>query len=98
MNWLKSVKFKLTAIYSAVLVAVLVMSGFISWAMLSYGLFHNLKESLAADAEKVRNIILQNGSEDLDSFLADLEDNPDESFLFTIQNRKMSTAVAPRLR
>ncbi|AKG53808.1 phosphate regulon sensor protein PhoR [Dehalogenimonas sp. WBC-2] len=71
--WLKSVKFKLTVLYSLVLVAVLVVFGLISWAFLSFGLFNNLEDSLAADFSSVKDNIQRNTGDDLPELLAELE-------------------------
>lgn len=75
MSWFKSVRFKLAATYSLSLLAVLLASGVVSWAMLSYGLYHNLGESMEADAGVARTAIIQGGYDNLDQQLAELTDS-----------------------
>jgi signal transduction histidine kinase len=75
MPWFRSVKFKLAAIYSFSLLAVLLASGFVSWGMLSYGLYHNLSESMEADAGIARTAIIQGGYDNLDQKLTELTDS-----------------------
>ncbi|XUX01023.1 MAG: HAMP domain-containing sensor histidine kinase [Dehalogenimonas sp.] len=88
MSWLKSVKFKLTLVYSTVLLAVLAVVVIVSWAMLSYGLLHNLQESLAADGEKARELVFQNGYNNLDASIADMEQTSDSRFfVYDIESR-----------
>ena len=72
MPWFKSVKFKLTSTYSFSLLIVLLALGLVSWSMLSYGLYHNLDESMEADAEAARAAIIQSSYDNLDQKLAEL--------------------------
>jgi hypothetical protein len=57
-----SVKVKLTALYSFVLLLILALFGFVSYYFLSYGSFRSLDVSLAAEADRTKDAISQNGS------------------------------------
>ncbi|MDD4465309.1 MAG: ATP-binding protein [Dehalococcoidales bacterium] len=88
--WFKSTKFKLAATYSFSLLAVLLASGVVSWAMLSYGLHHNLGESMEADAEVARTAIIQGGYDNLDQKLAELTDSLASSvFIYNVFTKEV---------
>ena len=90
MPWFRSVKFKLAAIYSFSLLAVLLASGFVSWAMLSYGLHHNLSESMEADAGVARTAIIQDSHNNLDQKLTELTDSLASSvFIYDIFTKEV---------
>lgn len=89
MNFrLNSIKVKLTAFYSAILVAILVVFGLFSWALLSYGLFHSLDTSLAADFSKARDAIVQSGSNNLSEPLSELDSVSGGSlFIYDVESK-----------
>ncbi|MDV2989560.1 MAG: HAMP domain-containing sensor histidine kinase [Dehalogenimonas sp.] len=90
MNWLKSVKFRLTVIYSVVLVVTLATFGWISLALLSSGLHDNLYESLIVDFNRVKSSIFISGNEELPEMLNELEVQvPGSLFIYNVETETL---------
>jgi len=85
-----SIKLKLTVFYSVVLVIFLVIFHLLAYVLLSYGLFNNLDDSLAADFSKARDAILQSGNDDLSGLLDELNGSSDGSvFIYDVGSKEI---------
>ncbi|ADJ26834.1 integral membrane sensor signal transduction histidine kinase [Dehalogenimonas lykanthroporepellens BL-DC-9] len=82
-----SVKLKLTLIYSAVMVVTLAVTGWVSWAFLSYGLFHDLDNAIMADYERAKTAIERHSDDDIAAALEELEDSvPSSLFIYDTES------------
>jgi hypothetical protein len=86
-----SVKIKLTAVYSLILLVTLAAFGFVSWALLSFGLSHNLTDSLTADFTKVRDAVMLNSGTELAVLLDEMENQiPGSPFIYDTESGELT--------
>lgn len=86
-----SVKVKLTTIYSSILFATLTLFGLASWAFLSFGLYQNLDDSLAADHAIIKSAISLNLGGTLPGLLDELENRiPGAPFIYDANSKELT--------
>ena len=67
-----SIRLKLTLFYTVILVLLLFAFHFIAYMFFSAGLQNNLEASVLSDLEEYRNVILQNGMNEISSLLDEI--------------------------
>ncbi|ADJ26828.1 integral membrane sensor signal transduction histidine kinase [Dehalogenimonas lykanthroporepellens BL-DC-9] len=85
-----SVKLKLTFVYTTVMALTLVAAGWISVALLSSGLSHNLSESLRTDFDRAKAVISLSPDHDLVGILEELESQiPGSAFIYDSESETL---------
>jgi len=80
-DYLTSIKTRLTLFYAAILMLTMVLFGLFSYALISYGLFHNLDQSLSDDFGRAQTVLLQNSGADACEIIQEFETNYGSVFL-----------------